>query len=169
MRQEVARLVHHVDPQVRILDADVDVHAEDEQALRQIGHLFELLDVALLDGDVLSAPHREGVRAGRRDRQAILVRYVAGRRAQADELGARLPHVLADLRADLDLRLHQLRLDLVVEDHPALIEELLDVRGQLPGLGIDDLVLLLDADGVSGLGHSPSRRAHANCPGSGGV
>ena len=34
-----------------------------------------------------------------------------------------------------------------LQDDAALLEELLDVGGQLPRIGIDDLVLLLDPDG----------------------
>ena len=51
------------------------------------------------------------------------------------------------LRADLDDRLVHLALDLIAERRRARREQLGDVRAQLPGLGIDDLELFLDADG----------------------
>ena len=53
----------------------------------------------------------------------------------------------ADLRADLDDRLVQLALDLIAERRRARRQQLGHVRPQLPGLGIDDLELFLDADG----------------------
>ena len=54
--------------------------------------------------------------------------------------------VLADSSADLDHRLVQLRLDLAQQEMIA-VENLGDVRLQLPGFGIDDLVLFLDPEG----------------------
>ena len=54
---------------------------------------------------------------------------------------------------DFDLGLEKLRLDLVLEDDASVFQELLHVGGQLPGLGMDDLVLLFDADGQAWQGH----------------
>ncbi len=76
--------------------------------------------------------------------------------AEADDLLAGFLDVLTDLTAHLDLGLQQLRLDLVPEDDPSLLQEFLDIRGQLSGLGVDDLVLLLDSDGELGKRHSVS-------------
>ena len=54
----------------------------------------------------------------------------------------------ADLGADLDDRLVHLALDLIAEAPGALdVEQLGDVRAQLPRVGIDDLEFFLDADG----------------------
>ena len=66
--------------------------------------------------------------------------------AEPHQLGPRLGRRLADLGADLDHRLVQLGLDLLAEDELALFEDLRDVRLQLPGRGVDDLVLFLDAE-----------------------
>ena len=40
VRHEVAGHVHGVDQEVAVLDADVDVGAEDQQLLRQVGHVL---------------------------------------------------------------------------------------------------------------------------------
>ena len=53
---------------------------------------------------------------------------------------------VADAGADLDDRLVHLRLDALLEEEPALLEDLLDVGAQLARLRIDDLELLLDAE-----------------------
>ena len=64
---------------------------------------------------------------------------------------------MADAAADLDLRLQELGLDLVLEDHTPFVEELLDVGGQLAGVGVDDLVLLLDTECQRRQGHKRLR------------
>ena len=71
---------------------------------------------------------------------------VSSRRMRKISL-AQLRHVLADLRADFDDRLVELALDLLAQRGRAGREQLGDVRAQLPGLRIDDLELLFDADG----------------------
>src|SRR5262245_2119968 len=62
---------------------------------------------------------------------------------------------MADGRADFDLRLVELVSDLVAQVLPCLGEHSRHTRSELARLGIDDLVLFLDADGqvVSGAGH----------------
>ena len=59
---------------------------------------------------------------------------------------AQLGHVRADPGAHFDDRLVQLALDLVAERGRARGQQLRDVRPQLPGLRVDDLELLFDAD-----------------------
>ena len=66
---------------------------------------------------------------------------------------------LADLGADLDHRLVQFGLDLLAEDELALLEDLRDVRLQLPRLRVDDLVLFLDPDRQRRGLHTVSRYA----------
>src|SRR5690606_7104426 len=72
-----------------------------------------------------------------------------------DQLVAHLGRRVTDAGADLDHRLVQLGLDLA-EYHRILLEDLGDVALELPGLGIDDLVLLLDPDGERGCLHRGS-------------
>ena len=86
MGQEVARLVHHVDHQVLVLDADVDVHAEDQHAPRHVGHLLFVLVVAIGVGDLLLGPARERVGAGGGHLQAVVVRPARRPIAQPDQL-----------------------------------------------------------------------------------
>ncbi len=66
--------------------------------------------------------------------------------AQPLQLGARLRRRLAHAGADLHDGLVQLRLHLT-QDQVVVLEDLGDVRAQLPRLRIDDLVLFLDPDG----------------------
>src|SRR5690606_11476437 len=98
-------------------------------------------------------PARKRVRRGGDDPAAGLLRDLGDRPAQADDLGARLVDVAADLAADLDLRLHKLLLELVAEHDAPMIQHLLDVRGQLPRVGVDDLVFFFDAKGQRRGGH----------------
>src|SRR5467141_1907 len=64
---------------------------------------------------------------------------------QSHELGARLRRRVADLGPDFDNRLVQLRLYLR-EHQVVAAQDFRDVRLQFAGLGIDDLVLFLDAE-----------------------
>ncbi len=84
--------------------------------------------------------------AGRCELQPVGLREVEDVAAQPDELLPRLLDAVADPAADLDLRLEKLGLDLVLEHDLALVQKLLHEGGELSALGIDDLVLLLDAD-----------------------
>src|SRR5262249_36419774 len=88
-----------------------------------------------------------------------------GRDAQADALGALrqlaadpadFQFELGDVRADagphLDDRLVELAFDLIAERGGARRQQLGHMGSQFPGLGIDDLEFLLDADG-EGVAH----------------
>jgi hypothetical protein len=147
VRQEIAHLAHHVDRRLPVWHRDVDVEPEDEQRPRELLQLLDDALVARAGGEDLVLPVREGVRAGRGDREPDARR---GRRqlvADAEDLLPQLAHVGADLRADFDDRLMQLALDLIAEHRRARRQQLRHVRPQLPRLRIDDLELLLDADG----------------------
>ncbi|MNL41779.1 hypothetical protein D3C87_1642030 [compost metagenome] len=145
--QEVAGLVDQVDGQVLVLDAHVDVHAEDQVGA---GHVLQVVDqhlVAVLVGDVLGLPVAEGVGARGHDLEAVLLGQAGDRRAQLHDVLGGLGDVGADVGADLDDRLVHLGLDALAEDHAPLFEHDRDVTAKLPRLGIDDLVLFLDPDG----------------------
>ncbi len=159
VRQEVERLVHDLEGERAVLDADVHVQAEDQVRAREHLHLLHDLVVARVGEDLLVGPVREGVRAGRSHAHPVLPR-------QPDDLGPHLadvlPHlrdVLADAGADLDDRLVHLGLDPLLQDEPALLQNLLDVGAQLPRLRIDDLELLLDAEREGGFFHAGRRQA----------
>ena len=49
-------MVHHVNRSLAILDADVDVRAEDQQPLRQLAHVCSHAQVALQRRDFLIDP-----------------------------------------------------------------------------------------------------------------
>ena len=64
MRQEVARLVHHLDATLAIGYPDVHVEAEDEELTDDVLQLVLEDLVALGLGDLLILPVRERVRPG---------------------------------------------------------------------------------------------------------
>src|SRR5690606_17820841 len=104
----------------------------------------ELL-VALAGRDELVLPVRERVRACGGKLDARAVRDFQHRAAHPADLYARLLDGIAHPRASLDLRLHELLLYLG-SAHAPLMQKLLDIRGQLARVGVDDLVLFLDAE-----------------------
>ena len=85
--------------------------------------------------------------AGGRDREAALLGELPQVGAELGHRGARVGDVAADVGAHLDDGLVHLGLDAFPEDHPSVLHDLLDVRAQLAGLRVDDLELLLDAEG----------------------
>ncbi len=125
MRQKVAKLVEHVDHQLegfgRAPKAKMHVHAEDQHAARGILHFGRQVVVARTLADELLRPARERVRRGGDDAAPGLLGDLAYRAAQAGDLRARLVDIAADLAADLDLRLHKFRLELVAQHHAALL------------------------------------------------
>jgi hypothetical protein len=161
VRQQVARDVHHVDHELAILDPHVDVGAEDEQLLREVGEIGLHADVALQGRDLLLRPQRERVSAGGRDDEAALGREVHHHPAQPDDLLTELRRRSTDAASDLDHALVQLRLDLV-HDHLVANENLGDVGFELERGGIDDLVLFLDADGERGGFHVGGQEKREN-------
>ena len=147
MRQEVPGLVEDLDGLLMTFDTDVDVHAEDEVAAGDVLQVLDQLKVAVVLGDVLLLPVREGVRAGRGDAQAVLAGQVADDLAELRDFLAGLGDVLADAGADFDHRLVHFGFDPLAEDYLALVEHDRDVAAEFPGYGVDDLVLFLDPDG----------------------
>ena len=148
MRQEVARRVEYVNLPVAVGDADVDVQPEDEQGARDHLQLLDEERVVRVVGNLLLAPVGDRVGRGGDDGEPLLARERGDDGAQVRDVGARLPYVAADARADLNLRLDHLRLHLLAEDHPALFEYFGEVRAQLTRLRVNDLKLLLDAERV---------------------
>ena len=103
MRQEVARLVHHIHHQIAVLDADVDMHTEDEHAARHLCHFLDVVGIAILLRDVLGLPAGEGVGAGGDYPQAVGLCQLTNVRAQADQLFSRLLDVSANVAPYLHL------------------------------------------------------------------
>src|SRR4029453_3328769 len=124
-----------------------DVQAENEIRPGQKLHLLDDGVVPRVREDLLVGPVGKRVRTRRSDAHSVLPR-------EPDDLGPHLADVLADLGdvladpgADLDHRLMHLRLDPLLQEDLSLVEDLLDVRAQLSRLRIQDLELLLDAEG----------------------
>src|SRR6267378_531053 len=155
MRQDIARHIERVDQKLAILDADVDVRAEDEQPLRQLAHVLPYAQVALQRRDLLIDPRGEWMGARGGDLEPVPGHQFQDLSAQSHQLGACLRRRPAHLGADLHNRLVQLRLYL--RQHEVIAaQDFRDVRFQLAGLGIDDLVLLLDPQGERGRLHRGS-------------
>jgi hypothetical protein len=134
-----------MDRLVGIVDAHVDMHPEDQLLARDEAQRGDQVAVARPSGDSLVLPEREGVRAGRADRQPALGGPLAHLAAQRAELGAGLGGVGARIGGDLEHRLHELGLDLPLR---GILEQRLDGVDQVQGLGVDDHQLFLDADGA---------------------
>ena len=79
-------------------------------------------------------------------RRPLLSASVGDGAPELDDVGARLLNIRADAGADFDHRLMHLRLDLLAEDHPPLVDHLGDVRAQLARLRVDDLKLFFDSE-----------------------
>ncbi len=108
VRQEVRHLVHQVDAQFVVVDADVDVHAADEQAPRCSLHLDGQCVVAVLLRLLLFGPAAERVRRGGDRRHAVVRSHVDDDAAQPPQFDFRFLDVVTDLGADLDLRAQEL-------------------------------------------------------------
>ena len=147
MRQHVAHDIHGVDGKGAVLDADVDVHAKDQQALCQQLHLLEHALVARERRHRLLLPAAEGVRGRGGHRQPFLRGQADDKAALVGQFFLQLIQRVADRRAQLDHRLVQLRLEVALDHHDLVaFEKLRDKRAQLARLGVDDLVFLFNAD-----------------------
>ena len=152
VRQEIARLVHQVDAQLVVVDADVHVHAADDEAAADAGQILGDGLVALALGRLLRAPAREGMGGGGDGRQAVLAGQPRHRRAQRLELGARRARRRVHLRLDLDLRFQELARHLAAQRLLAGLEQRVrHLAHEVPARAVDEQVLLLDADGERGV------------------
>ncbi len=102
--------------------------------------------VSLVVENLLVLPARNRMCRGGNNLESVLLRQRRNDRAQASDVGTGFLNIFADARADFDLGLNHLGLDLFAEQHPAFVKKLHDVRLQLARLGIDDLKLLFNAE-----------------------
>ena len=107
--------VEHADRLLGVVDRDVDVHAEDQLAPRDVLELVDERAVAVAGRDALLFEQAERVRARRAHPQSRLPRDVRHGCPQPVQLGRHLADVAADGRRDLEHRLHELRVQLVLE------------------------------------------------------
>ena len=118
MRQEIGDLVEDIVAQFRVFDPDMDVHAADQQPVRQILHILRQNVVAVLIRMALVDPFRKGVRRGRYRPQPMSLRRRGDAGPQIHDPLARLRYGTADRRPDFDLRAQKLR-----SDHPAIFAD----------------------------------------------
>ncbi len=141
--------VHDLDRLLGIVDGDVDVHAEDQLAPRDVLELVDEVAVAIAGSDPLPLEEAERVRAGRPHAHALLAPDLAHVRAQLQELALDVPGGPAHRRRDLEHRLHQLGVDsgleLVARDR---LQHRVDVLDEVERLAVEEHVLLLDAERV---------------------
>ncbi len=109
VRQEIRHLVHQVDAQFVVVDADMNVHAADEQSSRRRLHFDSQGVVTVFLRLLLFRPATERVRRRGDRRHSVTCGYVDDDPAQPPQLDLGFLDVLADLGADLDLRPQQLR------------------------------------------------------------
>ena len=148
MRQEIARLVHQVDAQLVVVDADVHVHAADDEAAADAGQILGDGLVALALGRLLRAPAREGMGGSGNRRQPMLAGQTCHRLAQGLELLARRARRLVHLRLDLDLRFQEFARHLPAQRLLARVEQRVrHLAHEVPARLVDEQVLFLDADG----------------------
>src|SRR5439155_22165635 len=97
------------------------------------------------------------MRACGRNFQALLSGDLCQLAAKLDNLLSRRRRVAADFCAQLDDRLMHLGLHVLFQAHVAVGENLLNVRTQLPRVGINDLEFFLnpESEDVIALVHSP--------------
>ena len=81
MRQEVARMIHHVNRGLAIFDPDVNMQAKDQVGARHQLHILNDVLVSLVGMNLLRAPIGKWMRRHRRQLQAIFPR-------QADNISA---------------------------------------------------------------------------------
>ena len=145
MREEIPRHIHRVDHEIAVLDAHVDVRAEDQIPLGDLLQVLSQTDVALDRRDVLLLPGREGVSARGHDREPLLGYPAADEAAHTQDFLARFTHIAADLACRFHTGLVKLRMNLLARLFITL-ENLGDERREFAGLRMDDLVFLFDPE-----------------------
>ena len=144
-------MIEKVDPELVVLDADMDMHAADHQPPR---HVLEIAGEHVV---ALACRYAAGSTIGKRmgrcgdRRQPELIGDAADGAAQMDQLVARLLHRSAHLGADLDLRAQELRADLAAQRLLAFGEQRRRrLRGEVAAVLVDEEIFLLHADGEAG-------------------
>ena len=134
-----------------LVDGDVHVHAEDQLAARDVLQLVDELAVAVARGDALPLEEAERVRSRRAEAAPLLARDVGDVAAERGEVAVDVTGVVADRSRHLEHRLHQLGVQAVgVLAFDDGREHGVDVLHEIPRLGVEQHVLLLDAERVRG-------------------
>ena len=113
---------------------------------RDLLHVVQDGQMALVGANQLILPVRKRMGAGGRDLES----FHPGDRSQfaskLNHLLSRRPDVVTNFGAEFDDRLVHFGFDVFFQEHFAVGENLLNVRTQLAGFGIDDLEFLLDSE-----------------------
>ena len=158
MRQEIGKLVGDVDAQVVVAQADMDMHAADQQPPHHPAEIALQRIVAVLVGMMLILPVGEGMGRHGKRRQPVLVGNALDRLSQMAEVFPRLANRFAHARADLDLALQEFRTDLLFQLLHAIAHQRIGRRGQIQGFLVDQQIFLFNAkrQGRIGLMHEMS-------------
>ena len=147
VREEIARHVHQVDHGGAIGHGDVNVHAENQQAARELPQFFDDILIALAGGDDLIDPAGKRMRAGGGYLQAAAFGGADQFAASAAHVGVELVDVRANFRADFDDGLVHLGFDLLAQAGGGGFHQFADVGAKFSRGGINDLEFFFDTDG----------------------
>ena len=166
VRQKIARVVHQLDRGLAVFHADVHVQAEDQVGPRHQLQVFDDVLVAVVSVDLLHPPVGKRMGRGRSQPQAVLLGQRDHVAAQLLDFFLGVLDVAADRGSDLDHGLVHLRLDPLLQEQLALLDDLrVDVRAQIARDRIDGLIFLFDPDGESrkhGYGSLPAESLAAS-------
>ena len=150
MREKIARVIHHVDRGLAILNPDVYVQPENQIGARHQLQVFDNILVALVGMNLLGAPVRKRMRRHCGQPQVILPGEPHHVAPQLLDLGLGFFDVLAHRGPNLDYGLVHFRFHPLLQNHPALFQDFgVDVRPKIAGDRIDCLILLFNPDGES--------------------
>src|SRR5262249_17796765 len=145
--KKVARLIEEIDPELVLLDADVNVHAADHEPPPDPGKIPGECLVALALGWLLRAPARKGVGGGSNRCEAMRARELGDGEAHVGKLAAGRRRRRVDGGADLDLRFEELWRHLPRQGRLRGLEETWrQVANEVPARALNEEIFLLDAD-----------------------
>ena len=147
MGQKVFGLIEQIDPQFVIFDADMDVHAADDEAATDAGQIRRQRRIALVLRGLLAAVAADRMARGGNRGQAMLCGQLRRGPAQIGEVGPGLGERGRRARADLDLGAHELDADLIRKRRLQRLEQRWRRRDQLARCRVDQEVFLFDAKG----------------------
>lgn len=146
MRDEIAGVIHQVNQGFAIFDADVHVEAKNQVGAGYKLHVFDNVFVAFSWSERLHTPVGERMGGGGGYAQIILAGQTDDVMAEIFQLFAGIFNIRANGGADFDDGLMHLRLDALLQDQLALLDDFgVDVRAKIPGFGVDGLIFLFDS------------------------
>jgi hypothetical protein len=126
----------------------MDVHAADQETLRDRSQIFLDLGITLFCGGKLLPPLRKGMRRSGDQSEPVPKRLVRDCATKVAELGSRFGNGAADLGSDFDLTSQKFRRDLFAKEATAGAHESFGrVASKIAGLQVDKEIFLFDPDG----------------------